>query len=39
MLLTIDGRCVEAQPEQSLLDLVKQMGMESSSLADQPLAA
>ena len=39
MLLTIDGRCVEAQPEQSLLDLVKQMGMESSSLADRPLAA
>ena len=39
MLLTIDGRCVEAQPEQSLLDLVKQLGMEGSSLAERPLAA
>ena len=39
MLLTIDGRCAEAQPEQSLLDLVKQLGMEGSSLADRPLAA
>ena len=39
MILTIDGHCVKAQPEQSLLALVKQLGLEGDSLADRPLAA
>lgn len=39
MTLTIDGHCVKARPEQSLLALVKQLGLEGDSLADRPLAA
>ena len=39
MILTIDGRTVEALPGQSLLTLVKQLGLEGESLTDRPLAA
>ena len=39
MILTIDGHTAEAKPEQSLLDLVKQLGLEGKRLADRPLAA
>lgn len=39
MILTIDGHAVEAQPEQSLLSLVEQLGLEGDSLASRPLAA
>ena len=39
MLLRIDGHCVEAQPEQSLLQIVRQLGMDSSELSGRPLAA
>ena len=39
MILTIDGHTAEAKPEQSLLDLAKQLGLEGKRLADRPLAA
>lgn len=39
MLLRIDGHCVEPQPEQSLLQIVRQLGLDSSMLSDRPLAA
>ena len=39
MILTMDGHTIAAQPEQSLLQLVRQLGLEGSSLADRPLAA
>ena len=39
MILTIDGRSIEALPGQSLLTLVKQLGLEGESLNDRPLAA
>lgn len=39
MLLRIDGHCVEAQPEQSLLQIVRQLGLDSSELSGRPLAA
>lgn len=39
MILTIDGRTVEALPGQSLLTLVKELGLEGESLIDRPLAA
>ena len=39
MYLTIDGNPIQAQPEQSLLDLVKRLDLSGSSLADKPLAA
>ncbi len=39
MYLTIDGIPIQAQPGQSLLDLVKQLNLSGSSLADKPLAA
>lgn len=39
MILTIDGHSVEALPGQSLLTLVKQLGLEGESLIDRPLAA
>lgn len=39
MNLTIDGRPIEAQPGQSLLELVKALGLEGRCLADRPLAA
>ena len=39
MILTIDGRSIEALPGQSLLTLVKELGLEGESLIDRPLAA
>ena len=39
MYLTIDGYSVEAQPGQSLLELVKVLNLQGSTLADKPLAA
>ena len=39
MLLRIDGHCVEAQPEQTLLQIVRQLGLDSSELSGRPLAA
>lgn len=39
MILTIDGHIVEAQPEQSLLDLIGGLKLEGSCLTDRPLAA
>ena len=39
MILTIDGHTIEAQPEQSLLNLIQQLGLGGGSLANRPLAA
>ena len=39
MNLMIDGYPVQPQPEQSLLDLIKQLNLQGTSLADKPLAA
>ena len=39
MLLRIDGHCVEAQPEQSLLEIVRQLGLDCPELSGRPLAA
>lgn len=39
MHLHIDGHSVLAQPEQSLLDLIKQLDLEGKHLSDRPLAA
>ncbi|MGN0976575.1 MAG: nucleoside kinase [Faecousia sp.] len=39
MNLTIDAHAVQTQPGQSLLDLVKQLDLTGTSLADRPLAA
>ena len=39
MYLTIDGQEIQAKPEQSLLDLVKQLNLTGETLSDQPLAA
>lgn len=39
MLLRIDGHCVEAQPEQTLLQIVRQLGLDSTELSGRPLAA
>lgn len=39
MYLFIDDRRVQAQPEQSLLDLVKQLDLAGNTLSDRPLAA
>lgn len=39
MYLTIDGHRLEAMPEQSLLELVKQLGLDSELLSHRPLAA
>ena len=39
MYLTIDGFPAEAQPGQSLLDLVKALDLQGNTLADKPLAA
>ena len=39
MILTIDGRIAEAKTDQSLLDLVKQLGLMGNTLADRPLSA
>ncbi len=39
MYLTIDGKAVQARPDQSLLELVRQLGLEGTCLSDRPLAA
>lgn len=39
MLLKIDGHPIEAKQEQTLLDLVRELGLDSSSLSGRPLAA
>ena len=39
MYLTIENRTVEAHPDQSLLELVRQIGLEGKCLSDRPLAA
>lgn len=39
MTLTIDGKKVTAQPGQSLLDIIKSLGMEGSRIAEKPIAA
>ena len=39
MKLMIDGRSVEAMPGQSLLELVKAVGLDCESLSEKPLAA
>ncbi len=39
MDLTMDGRKVLPQPGQSLLELVKQLGLDASALTKRPLAA
>ena len=39
MILTMDGRKIEAQPGQSLLDLVKCLDMDMDALSNRPLAA
>lgn len=39
MLLRIDGHSVEPQPDQSLLQIVRQLGLDCSGLSGRPLAA
>ena len=39
MKLSIDGREIEARPGQSLLDMIKDMGLCTGRLSEQPLAA
>ena len=39
MYLTIDGHRIQTQPGRSLLDLVKELNLGGSSLANRPLAA
>ena len=39
MLLKIDGIEVMPQPGQSLLDIIKQMGMEGKNISERPIAA
>ncbi len=39
MNLTIDGRSIQTQPGQSLLDLTKALGLTGETLSDRPLAA
>ncbi len=39
MTLTIDGREVTAQPGQSLLDIIKELGLEGRRIGDKPIAA
>ena len=39
MTLTIDGKKVIAQPGQSLLDIIKELGMEGKTVSERPLAA
>ena len=39
MTLTIDGRTLQPQPGQSLLDLIREAGMDELALARRPLAA
>lgn len=39
MTLTIDGKSITAQPGQSLLDILKEIGMDGRQLSDTPIAA
>ena len=39
MRLCIDGKTISAQPDQSLLDLVRSLGLDDDSLSKRPLAA
>lgn len=39
MILSIDGRSIEAMPDQSLNDLVKELGLTGTTLGEKPLAA
>ncbi len=39
MQLCIDGRFIEPRPDQSLLELIQQLGMDSDQLSQRPLAA
>lgn len=39
MLLKIDGHAIEARPDQTLLDLVRELGLDCWSLSERPLAA
>lgn len=39
MYLTIDAMPIEAKPGQSLLELVRQLGLEGDTLRDRPIAA
>ncbi len=39
MYLSIDGYCLEPKPGQRLLDLTKQLGLDSNVLSSRPLAA
>ncbi len=39
MTLTIDGKQIVAQPGQSLLDIIKALGMEGKTISERPIAA
>ena len=39
MKLTIDGQIVEPQPGQSILDIIRELGLDSDRLSTRPLAA
>jgi uridine kinase len=39
MKLTIDGRCVEALPGVSLLELIRSLGLDTNNLSTRPIAA
>ena len=39
MKLLIDGICVVPQPGESLLDIIRRMGLDSDRLSERPLAA
>ena len=39
MKLTIDGQIVEPRPGQSILDIIRELGLDSNQLSTRPLAA
>ena len=39
MELRIDGKAIEARPGSSLLDMVRQLDMDTQRLSDRPIAA
>ena len=39
MILTIDGKTITAQPGQSLLELIRQQGMDVPAMLERPIAA
>ena len=39
MHITIEGKSIDARPGQSLLTLLKELGLDSDSLYTRPLAA